>query len=481
MTKEQYRRANSTVYPIITAVFIYLALILVAFCATSGGTSATYIQIGASILAIIVATVFFLTKRDTKMCGIVMLVSASVAYAVVVNVSNSVESFAYAFPILFAAMAYLNRRIMIGGNSVIIGANILKLILRSSDKENQQAMFLAILISAIVCFATLRIIKLLVRNNQENLDSISVAARQQQENAEKMSQIAADISDLFEEAMQITDQLNQGVDTSNFAMSNIADSTENTAEAIQVQAAMCTEIRNKTDIAGQETANVINESKSTNKNIEEGAVIVEDLRLQSQNVEAASNVTVEVMQELIEKVQKVESFVDAIISISNQTNLLALNASIEAARAGEAGKGFAVVADEIRQLSEQTKDASNHITAIIGELNEDTKRANASVQNSMDSVHKQNELIQQTQDKYDVIRRGVDRLSDNIMNTESVINDIVESTGVISENISQLSATSEEVAASSTEGLQTSERTVEEMKACKEILQKIYDLSRELS
>ena len=95
--------------------------------------------------------------------------------------------------------------------------------------------------------------------------------------------------------------------------------------------------------------------------MKEGAGVVSELKEQAVNVADASQVTVDVIRSLTDKVEEVKTFVDSIINISNQTNLLALNASIEAARAGEAGKGFAVVADEIRQLSEQTKDATEEI------------------------------------------------------------------------------------------------------------------------
>lgn len=479
MTSEQYRRANTTVYPIIVGVYAYLFLIMLSLCITAGGTVVTYVQMGFTIMTMIVSTIFFVTMRDTKLCGVMILISASVSYAVMVLISNNDESFAYAFPILFASMAYLNIRLVVGGNLVILFANIAKLILKGTP-ENKQSLFLVVLISVVIFFASVRIIKLLILNNKENIEAISEGARLQEENMAKMSQVADDISTLFGEAMEMTNRLDNSVYTSNFSMCNIVDSTESTAEAIQAQASMCADIQKQTDIAEKETMSMILASEQTRKNISEGASMVNELKGQAGIVEEASNITVEVMNSLSEKVAEVEGFVGTILDISSETNLLALNASIEAARAGEAGRGFAVVADQIRQLSEQTNTASNNITSIISELNNDTKRASGSIQNSVNSVNRQNQLIEETKAIFDRITRGVDNLSDNINNTERVIKGILQSTGVISENITSLSATSEEVAASSTEGLKNTEATVEDMRRCREIIEQIYALSQQL-
>ncbi|WP_188055898.1 MULTISPECIES: methyl-accepting chemotaxis protein [unclassified Sphingosinithalassobacter] len=73
-------------------------------------------------------------------------------------------------------------------------------------------------------------------------------------------------------------------------------------------------------------------------------------------------------RELLDSAQSIDSVIALISEIARQVNLLALNATIEAARAGEAGRGFTVVANEVKQLSTQTGNAAERITAHVREI-----------------------------------------------------------------------------------------------------------------
>ncbi len=78
------------------------------------------------------------------------------------------------------------------------------------------------------------------------------------------------------------------------------------------------------------------------------------------------------VNELGENARAISNVVDVIMEIAGQTKLLALNATIEAARAGEAGKGFAVVANEVKELANQTEDATEKIEQSIKAIQDST-------------------------------------------------------------------------------------------------------------
>lgn len=483
MTKEQYRKANGTVFKVVNIVLIYFicSVVLVMLANPDEITTATWVQVIGAVLGVVILWIGFFAGREKKMGGVIMLAAVTVVYALIVILNPNVLVFAYLFPPLFAAMAYLNQRIIISGNLIALAANVIRLVMDyNKTKELTLTLLIPVLTIGLAGAASVMIIRLLMSFNEENMAVITEAAKKQEQSNKNMTIVAENIMKHFDGAMEMLNNLNESINTSNFAMSNIAESTESTAEAIQKQAAMCAHIQQNTDRAESGTRAMIEASTRTDETVEEGAGVVKELKQQAHIVEEASSVTVEVIERLTTKVEEVENFVGSILSISNQTNLLALNASIEAARAGEAGKGFAVVAEEIRQLSEQTKEASNKITNIIDELNVDTKRANESIENSVASVTRQNELIEDTRERFEKVDAEVRELTENIVNTEQIMKEILDSTGVISDNISHLSATSEEVAASSLEGLRTSEATVGDMKKCKDILEAIYELAQDL-
>lgn len=477
MTREQYKAANTRIFPVIMIILGYFLITFLLSVLAGQATWRVWVQLIFAITAIVVSVIAFLKDREIKACTIALMGSCALAYVVIVLLNSANGVYAYVFALIIASMAFLNVKLTIYGNSVAIVANLLRLIINKCDPTSAIIEMFSLLLVAASCITATR---LMIRFNEENMSSIMDAAKAQELTNQTMAQVADDISVHFTEAMKMVTELKECIETCNFAMENIAESTENTAESIQAQAAMCVEIHTASDTAEGEIRSMMDASDRTMQTISEGSDEIHKLKEQAENVATTSDATVQVISKLTDQIGNVQEFIGTILNIAGKTNLLALNASIEAARAGEAGKGFAVVAEEIRQLSEQTKEASNNITAIIHDLNMGAQSANESIEASAASVHTQNEMIESMRTHFDDIYQEMTSLSTKVKNTEASVNVILTSTDTISENITHLSATSEEVAASSTEGLRTSEKSVENMNCCKEILEEISSLAQKL-
>lgn len=482
MTREQYRRANKVVFSVMLVILGYFLLVTSLMVLTKSAGTYTYIEMGASLAGLIAAVGVFCTKRDTKLCGICMMGAGAFVYAVFRIFGSDENTSLYAYPILFASMAYLNVRLLLWGNGVIVGVNAVRLIMHMGEISgpNGSAMIMNMLVSVLVAYTSVRIASILVKFNDENMGVIVEASKKQEASNAIMVTVADNIIKHFGEAMERFNTLSESLKNSHNSMENIAGSTESTAEAIQEEASICGEILAQADAAGEAAESMIAASKRVNVTVESGASSVHELGIQADNVSSSSKVVEDVIMELTTKVQKVGSFVDTILSISSQTNLLALNASIEAARAGEAGRGFSVVAEEIRQLSEDTKVASNNITNIIQELNADTRLANESIDKAVESVTKQNELIEETKEKFGQVSQEAAILSSNIDEVKECMEQTRKLSNSIYDNISQLSAASQEVAASSNEGLENSNITVNQVDTCRGIFESIYELAKDL-
>ncbi|MBD1224740.1 methyl-accepting chemotaxis protein [Virgibacillus halodenitrificans] len=135
-------------------------------------------------------------------------------------------------------------------------------------------------------------------------------------------------------------------------------------------------------------------SSTLNYKAESGIHRSEEFLVLMENILRVSENNTKTLQGLQQEAQAIGKIVETVRGIAAQTNLLALNAAIEAARAGEHGRGFNVVAQEVRRLSDnveksiiQIRDNTDKIKTEINTITEGTKNVQTYMQTGQEKVH----------------------------------------------------------------------------------------------
>lgn len=140
---------------------------------------------------------------------------------------------------------------------------------------------------------------------------------------------------------------------------------------------------------------------------------------------------------LSDSAQEIGEVVNLITAIAEQTNLLALNATIEAARAGDAGKGFAVVASEVKQLAQQTEQATGRIASLVNAVQAHTEQA-------VDAIAHISRTIGSVENIVTSIAGAVEEQNIATSDIARNVHDVAAATQDVSTNIAGVSSAAEE-------------------------------------
>jgi len=389
------------------------------------------------------------------------------------------DIYAIAFPIAITVMVFGSKQITLAGSILaLIGTIVHGILCISVYKTTTVEVFVMHLVFvAIACFMASLISIMQGRQSLETIDAVQEGAKAQAQTAGKVVELANRLGGRFERAKEVSDHLNESMETSHSSVHDISESSKVTAEAIEQQTGQTADIQRSIQAVAEEAKIVDEISRRTSETVDGGVELIHKLRNQAEEVVKINSDTRETTEQLNNSIQDVQDITGTILGISGQTNLLALNASIEAARAGEAGKGFAVVADEIRQLAEQTRQATEKISDIIERLTADAENAVSSMAKSAEYADRQNSLIEETEEMLNAIKADTDELSSNVAGINDSVESVESASQIIMDNISNLSATSEEVAASTETAFGVTDDSMNALKDMNALLDEIHEIA----
>jgi methyl-accepting chemotaxis protein len=253
------------------------------------------------------------------------------------------------------------------------------------------------------------------------------------------------------------------------ATTQVASAAAETAAAVAETTTTVEEVKQTAQLATQK-AKLVSESAQRATQVSESgrksaADSIEAMKQIREQMESIADSIVR----LSEQGQAIGEIMLSVNDLAEQSNLLAVNASIEAAKAGEQGKGFAVVAQEVRNLAEQSKQATIQVRSILNDIQ---KATNAAVM-----VTEQGSKAVESGVKQSVqAGESVQKLGENISEAAQAATQIAASSQQQMVGMDQVAQAMESIKTASTQNLASTKQTEVAAKNIQELGRKLTEL-----
>lgn len=254
-------------------------------------------------------------------------------------------------------------------------------------------------------------IEIAATGNRDEAGKLLNAMKEMLDNLKKqLKSLTEGINVLAASASEISSTTSQFASSFNEIASSISETVTSMKEVKQTAEAS----NEKARFVSQGAQNIVQVSKNGERSVTETVSAM--TTIQEQMTFIAESIV-----GLSEQTQSIGDIIAVVDDIAEQSRLLAVNASIEAVKAGEQGKGFSVVAGEIKNLAQQSKESTNQVRGILGEIQKATSHSVMVTEKGNKSVDNGVKQARQTGEAIEVLGRGIHESSQATLQIEATI------------------------------------------------------------